>query len=73
MCATGPYLTLSEAARYCGYQPRRFRDLVRAYSIPLRGPGRNRFARSDLDAFMNAPVTFLGQGQNKGRSPKMVA
>ncbi|WP_408022336.1 helix-turn-helix domain-containing protein [Solidesulfovibrio sp.] len=72
MNAVGPYLTLTEAAKYCGYQPRRFRDLVREYSIPRRGPAGNRFSQSDLDAFMHVPVTFLVPGQKIERAPRIV-
>ena len=72
MNATGPYLTMTDAARYCGYRPRRFHDIVKEYAIPRKGPARNRFAQSDLDAFMNSPVTFLCKEVKTERKTKMI-
>ncbi|WP_144284163.1 hypothetical protein [Megalodesulfovibrio gigas] len=36
-----------------------FRTIVKKYRIPRRGPFNNRFAQSDLDAFMADPQCFL--------------
>lgn len=54
-----PYLTLKEAAQYCGYSARQFRRHVEQFSIPAKGPRRNRFCVADLDAWMDNPSVFL--------------
>ena len=56
----GPYYTLQDAARYCGYRSAsHFRELVREYRIPAKGPKGNRYAQADLDLFMEHPQAFL--------------
>lgn len=56
----GPYYTLTEAARYCGYSSAsHFRELVREYCVPAKGPNGNRYAEADLDLFMEKPRAFL--------------
>jgi hypothetical protein len=56
---TGPYHTAQSAATYLDYSYDRFRLLARKHQIPRRGPGKNRFAQSDLDHFMIDPEVFL--------------
>lgn len=56
---TGPYHTAQSAAIYLDYSYDRFRLLARKHQIPRRGPGKNRFAQSDLDHFMVDPDAFL--------------
>lgn len=56
---TGPYHTAQSAATYLDYSYDRFRLLARKHQIPRRGPGKNRFAQSDLDLFMVDPEAFL--------------
>lgn len=56
----GPYYSLKEAAKYCGYRSTsHFRELVREYRIPAKGPRGNRYAEADLDLFMEYPGAFL--------------
>lgn len=55
---TGPFLSTRDAAEYCSYNYDHFRILARKYSIPRRGPGNNRFSRSDLDRWMIDPDCF---------------
>lgn len=52
------YLSLQEAAEYCGYMPKYFARLCREYSIPKYGPKGTRFKRIDLDFFMENPTFF---------------
>lgn len=55
----GPFHTTQSAASYLDYNYDYFRTLVKKYHIPRRGPSKNRFAQSDLDAFMADPQCFL--------------
>ena len=56
----GPYYTLKQAARYCGYSSAsHFRELMREYRVPVKGPNENRYAEADLDLFMEKPLAFL--------------
>ncbi|AGW15061.1 hypothetical protein DGI_3372 [Megalodesulfovibrio gigas DSM 1382 = ATCC 19364] len=55
----GPYHTTQSAASYLDYNYDYFRTIVKKYRIPRRGPFNNRFAQSDLDAFMADPQCFL--------------
>lgn len=52
------YLNLKDAAAYCGYNPKHFSRIASWFDIPRHGPKRNRFKRSDLDAWMKTPSTF---------------
>jgi len=56
----GPYYTLKQAARYCGYSSAsHFRELVKQYQLPAKGPNGNRYAEADLDIFMDNCRAFL--------------
>jgi len=55
----GPYHTTQSAASYLDYNYDYFRTIVKKFRIPRRGPSKNRFAQSDLDAFMADPQCFL--------------
>ena len=57
----GPYHTTQSAASYLAYNYDYFRTLAKKFRIPRRGPAKNRFAQSDLDAFMADPHCFLGK------------
>jgi len=60
MQVDGPFLNLTGAAKYCGYEsPEHFSELLRGFSVPKFGPKKNRFARSVLDAWMANPEAFL--------------
>ena len=54
----GPFLMTQDAAVYAGYSYDHFRGLVKKHQIPRRGPNNNRFAVSDLDAWMLNPNFF---------------
>ncbi len=60
----GPYRNLEEAAEYCGYAPRTFREKVREYSIPRRGDEKNRFSTWDLDRWMEDPKYFITRNRH---------
>lgn len=55
----GPYHTTQSAASYLDYNYDYFRTIVKKFRIPRRGPSKNRFAQSDLDAFMLDAQCFL--------------
>jgi hypothetical protein len=55
----GPYHTTKSAAIYLDYNYDYFRTIVKKFCIPRCGPNKNRFAQSDLDAFMADPQCFL--------------
>lgn len=55
----GPFHSTQSAASYLDYNYDYFRTLVKKFRIPRRGPSNNRFAQSDLDAFMADPQCFL--------------
>lgn len=57
--AVGPFHTTQSAASYLDYNYDYFRTLVKKFRIPRCGPNKNRFAQSDLDAFMADPQCFL--------------
>lgn len=61
------YLTLAEAADYCGYGRKKFKVIVTDFAIPVYGPDRDRYRPEDLDLFMEEPETFrvIGQIQRK--------
>jgi len=61
----GPFLTLKQAAEYCGYAPDTFRRKIRDYDIPRFGPENNKFAQSVLDEWMQSPKCF-----EKGAAPQ---
>jgi predicted DNA-binding transcriptional regulator AlpA len=67
MGATAPeqrWLNLKQAAEYCGYRkPDFFRQLVREYMIPRRGPNRNRYDRFELDEWMRNPQYFIAAAE----------
>lgn len=52
------YLSLQEAAKYCGYTPKYFSRLTCEFRIPKYGPRATRFKRIDLDFFMENPTFF---------------
>ncbi|WP_419778830.1 helix-turn-helix transcriptional regulator [Maridesulfovibrio sp.] len=54
----GPYISAKAAAEYAGYSYDHFRQLVKKYRIPRRGPSKVRFALSDLDEWMLNPNFF---------------
>lgn len=60
MVIEGPFYKFNEAAKYCGYTPGHFRRLLREKSLalPRTGPGKGRYAKSVLDAFMAYPDAF---------------
>lgn len=74
MNVQGPFMTLKQAAEYCGYHPDTFCRKLRDYQVPRHGPEKNRFARSVLDAFMENPDTFAKAkgGGYRRRKPKVV-
>lgn len=56
----GPYYSLKDAAHYCGYKSvSHFRDMIREYHVPAKGPKENKYAEADLDLFMEKPRAFL--------------
>jgi len=55
----GPYLSAQDAAAYLAFNYDHFRILARKHRIPRRGPSKNRFAVTDLDAFMADSQCFL--------------
>ena len=57
----GPYYSTQDAATYLGFSYDYFRKIALKHSIPRYGPGKNRFAETDLDKFMVNPDYF----QNK--------
>lgn len=60
MCGEiGPFFSLSAAARYCNYSQSYFEKKINGSGIPKYGPNRTRFARADLDCWMNNPDSFL--------------
>lgn len=64
------YLSLQEAAEYCGYLPKYFSRLSREYNLPKYGPKVNRFKRIDLDFFMSNPTYFQRpEAQSQFRMP----
>ena len=67
----GPYLNMTEAAKYCGYASRTFRDKVREYSIPRHGDEKNRFAVLELDMWMYDHKCFISRKRHHAivRSP----
>lgn len=52
------YLTLKQAAHYCGYSVRQFRRHISTYALPGKGPEKNKFRREDLDCWMENPCAF---------------
>jgi len=58
MDATSRYLSLADAATFCGYRPGYFSKLLRRYALPRKGPGGNRFDVLDLEHFMSDPDAF---------------
>ena len=69
---SGPYMTLKDAARYCGYHPDTFRRKLQGFDVPRHGPEKNRFAKSVLDSFMENPELYRQQPIQRRRSPRMV-
>lgn len=65
----GPYYSTSQAAEYCGYSLKTFKKYVKEYPLPRKGPGNNRYAKSDLDMWMESPASFLPSRQNKNIIP----
>lgn len=61
------YLTLVQAAGYCGYGRKKFKGIVADFAIPTYGPDRDRYRPEDLDLFMEEPESFrvIGQMQRK--------
>lgn len=54
----GPFFNIKQAAAYCGWSPRYFAKLLKAYDVPRCGPRKNRFSREVLDRFMENPEAF---------------
>lgn len=55
----GPYLSLAEAAKYCGYKSaKHFWSLLRQCDVPRYGPNENRYRVADLDDWMQNPKVF---------------
>ncbi len=52
------YLTVAQAAEYCGYPRKRFKGIVTDFAIPTYGPDRDRYRPEDLDLFMEEPEAF---------------
>jgi predicted DNA-binding transcriptional regulator AlpA len=55
MNGNGPYLTMKEAAEFCGYAPATFRRTVKAYRINRYGPKQNKFSQPELESWMQNP------------------
>jgi predicted DNA-binding transcriptional regulator AlpA len=72
MHVSGPFMTLKQAAEYCGYAPATFRRKLREYDLPRHGPEQNRFARSVLDNWMQNPEVFRKVQPNRKRKPLTV-
>lgn len=52
------YLNQKNAAAYCGYGVESFKEYVRQYNIPRRGPDGRKYSVGDLDRFMANPLAF---------------
>jgi hypothetical protein len=52
------YLSLTEAAEYCGYRPRYFAKRLREYALPKYGEKGTRYRIEDLDLWMENPAIF---------------
>jgi hypothetical protein len=52
------YLNIKSAASYCGYNSKYFSRVCESFAVPRYGPKRNRFKKSDLDAWMRDPRMF---------------
>lgn len=52
------YLNIKDAAAYCGYNTKHFSRVASWFDFPRYGPKRNRFKRSELDAWMKTPSIF---------------
>lgn len=59
----GPYLTLPQAAEYCGYSTDHFREILKGYAVPTYGPKNNRYRAVDLDAWMENPDEYKPREQ----------
>lgn len=69
---TGPFLTLKESAKYCGYKYDTFKKIAREYSLPRYGPNRSKLSQVDLDSFMVDPTRFVSMSRlasNKRHKP----
>lgn len=66
------YFTVPEAAQRCRYDVDYFRKLLKKHPIPLRGPGRNRIQREDLEAWMNDPNIFQPVTTNRNRKHRIL-
>lgn len=71
MDVRGPFFDLAGAAKYCGYSdPQHFARLMKEHgTVPRRGPCNNRYAASDLDAWMVNPLTFESSPKPRMRKP----
>lgn len=56
------FMGVRAAAAYLGYNPKHFSRVASWFDIPRHGPKRNRFKRSDLDAWMKTPSIFSSSG-----------
>lgn len=72
MSVSGPFMTLKQAAQYCGYHPDTLSRKLRDFDVPRHGPEKNRFAKSVLDSFMENPELYRHQKKAQGRKPKLV-
>jgi len=73
----GPFFNFKGAAEWCGYHPDTFRRKLKDYDLPRSGPGKTRFAKSVLDAFMECPESFkklsvVPGGRRRGMKPVVV-
>lgn len=56
---TGPWLSLPDAARHCGYSEDYFRKkILKEFYVPRGGPEQNRFSLPVLDEFMSDPSKY---------------
>jgi hypothetical protein len=64
------WLSVKEAAKYCGYKSADyFRKVAQEFRIPRYGPNGNRYDRADLDEWMIAPWCFMVQDNKSRRKP----
>lgn len=64
---TGPFFSLTDAAKYCDYALGTFERILRDYDLPKYGPKKNRFAKSILDEWMVTPEVFKKNSRPKPR------
>lgn len=68
---TGPFVTLREAAKFCGYKYDSFKKIAQEYKIPKYGPKRTKLSTVDLERFMVEPTLFMSSSDaQRGRNRK---